>query len=200
MPQLEILHLPNDHTAAGHEGFRTPKALMADNDLALGRIVDAVSKSPRWKDTVIFVLEDDSQSGPDHVDSHRSPALVISAYNRPGTIHRFANTTDVIAAIEDILKLDRMSKFDYFSRSLADVFSESPDSTPYTVIVPQFNMNEMNPKNSAAAQMSEGLDFTKPDRIDDGVFNRILWRIMRGDETFPVVGAKSPVHALEMSR
>ena len=199
MPQLEILHLPNDHTAAGHEGFRTPKALMADNDLALGRIVETLSNSPFWKDTVIFVLEDDSQSGPDHVDSHRSPAIVISAYNRPGTIHRFANTTDVIAAIEDILKLDRMSKFDYFSRSLADLFSESPDSTPYTAIVPQFNMNDMNPKHSAAAQMSEGLDFTKPDRIDDNVFNRILWRIMRGDEAFPIVGTRSPVHTLVTS-
>ena len=200
MPQLEILHLPNDHTAGGSEGFRTPKALMADNDLALGRIVETLSNSPFWKDTVVFVLEDDSQSGPDHVDSHRSPALIISAYNHAGTIHRFANTTDVIAAIEDILNLDRMSKFDYFSRSLADVFSDAPDLTPYTATVPQADMNEMNPKHSAAEQMSEGLDFSKPDRIDDSVFNRILWRIMKGEEAFPVVGAKSPVHALQMSR
>jgi DNA-binding beta-propeller fold protein YncE len=200
MPQLEILHLPNDHTAGGHEGFRSPKALMADNDLALGRIIEAVSKSPFWKDTVVFVLEDDSQSGPDHVDSHRSPAFVISAYNRPGTVHRFANTTDVIAAIEDILSLDRMSKFDYFSRSLADVFSETPNLTPYTAVQPQQDMNEMNPKHSAAAQMSEGLDFSKPDRIDDAQFNRILWRVIKGDETFPVVSAKSPVQMLLMSR
>ena len=200
MPQLEILHLPNDHTAGGHDGFHTPKALMADNDLALGRIVEALSKSPFWRDTVMFVLEDDSQAGPDHVDSHRSPALIISAYNHPGTIHRFANTTDVIAAMEDILKLDRMSKFDYFSRSLADVFSDTPDFTPYTAVTPQQDMNEMNPKNSAAGEMSKALDFSKPDRIDDDVFNRILWRMMKGDETFPVVGAKSPLHALQMSR
>ncbi len=200
MPQLEILHLPNDHTAGGRDGFRTPKALMADNDLALGRIIEALSNSPFWKDTVVFVLEDDSQSGPDHVDSHRSPAFVISAYNRPGTIHRFANTTDVIAAIEDILNLDRMSKFDYFSRSLADVFSNTPDLTPYTPITPQQDMNEMNAKNSAAGEMSKGLDFSKPDRIDDDVFNRILWRMVKGDEAFPVVGAKSPMHTLVMSR
>jgi DNA-binding beta-propeller fold protein YncE len=200
MPQLEILHLPNDHTAGGHAGFHTPKALMADNDLALGRIVEALSKSPFWKDTVMFVLEDDSQAGPDHVDSHRSPALIISAYNRGGTIHRFANTTDVIAAMEDILKLDRMSKFDYFSRSLADVFSDSPDLTPYSALTPQHDMNEMNPKQTAAAQMSEGLDFSKPDRIEDDLFNRILWRMMKGDEAFPVVGTKSPMHALVMSR
>jgi len=200
LPQLEILHLPNDHTAGGHAGSHTPKALMADNDLALGRIIEAVSKSPFWKDTVVFVLEDDSQNGPDHVDSHRSPALIISAYNHAGTVHRFANTTDVIAAMEDILNLDRMSKFDYFSRSLADVFSDTPDLAPYTVLTPQQDINEMNPKNGAAGEMSKALDFSKPDRIDDDVFNRILWRMMKGDETFPVVGAKSPLHTLQMSR
>ncbi|HEY6931631.1 MAG TPA: bifunctional YncE family protein/alkaline phosphatase family protein, partial [Thermoanaerobaculia bacterium] len=136
MPALEILHLPSDHFAGGKPGFHTPRAFMADNDLALGRIVEALSNSPYWKDTVIFVLEDDSQDGADHVDSHRSPMLVISAYNRPGTIHRFANTTDVVAAIEDILKLGRLSKFDYFSRSLADVFVGTPDPTPYTALIP----------------------------------------------------------------
>jgi DNA-binding beta-propeller fold protein YncE len=200
MPQLEILHLPNDHTAGGHAGSHTPKALMADNDLALGRIIAALSKSPFWKDTVVFVLEDDSQAGPDHVDSHRSPALIISAYNHSGTIHRFANTTDAIAAIEDILQLDRMSKFDYFSRSLADVFSDTADMTPYTPLTPEQDMNEMNPKNSAAGEMSKGLDFSKPDRIDDALFNRILWRMIKGDEAFPLVGAKSAMHALVMSR
>ena len=105
---------------------------MGIDDLALGRIVEALSKSPFWKDTVIFVLEDDSQSGPDHVDSHRSPFFAISAYNHPGTIHRFANTTDVIAAIEDILGLDRLSKFDYFSRPLTDIFAPTPDLSPQT--------------------------------------------------------------------
>ena len=200
MPQFEILHLPNDHTAGGQSGFHTPRALMADNDLALGRIIEALSNSPFWRDTVVFVLEDDSQNGPDHVDAHRSPVLVISPYNRPGTIHRFANTTDVVAAIEDILGLDRLSKFDYFSRSLADVFSETSDFSPFSAVVPQVDMNEMNPAQNAAARMSEGLDFSAPDRVNDAVFNRILWRIMEGEKPFPVVGAKAPVHALEMSR
>ncbi len=200
MPQLEILHLPNDHTAGGKAGFRTPKALMADNDLALGRIIEALSSSPFWRDTVVFVLEDDSQSGPDHVDSHRSPFLVISAYNRPGTIHRFANTTDVLAAIEDILGLDRLSKFDYFSRPLSDVFSETPDLSPFTAVVPQVDMNEMNAPKGVAARMSEGLDFSAPDRVSDALFNRILWRLMKGDESFPVVKAAAPVHTFTRSR
>ena len=200
MPTLQIVQLPNDHTAGGAKGFRTPKALVADNDLALGRIVEAVSKSQFWRDTVIFVLEDDSQNGPDHVDSHRSPFLVISAYNRVGTIHRFANTTDVVAAIEDILGLDRLSKYDYFSRSLADVFSETPDFSPWTAVVPQVDLKEMNAAKGEAARMSEGLDLRAADRVNDAVFNRILWRIVKGDDPFPAVRLAAPVHALAMSR
>jgi hypothetical protein len=199
MPQLEIMHLPNDHTAGGHAGFRTPKALMADNDLALGRIVEAVSHSPFWRDTVIFVLEDDSQAGPDHVDSHRSPFLVISAYNRPGTIHRFANTTDVVAAIEDILGLDRLSKFDYFSRSLADVFSDTPDLGAYDAITPKFDMNEMNAPETAAAKASARIDLKDADRVPDDQFNRILWSMMKGGEQFPTAKTMSPMHAMAAS-
>jgi DNA-binding beta-propeller fold protein YncE len=200
LPQLEVLHLPSDHTAGGRAGFRTPRAFMADNDLALGRIVETLSKSPYWRDTVMFVLEDDSQAGPDHVDSHRSPFLVVSAYNRPETIHRFANTTDVVAAIEDILGLDRMSKFDYFSRSLANVFAEKPDLTPYAAVVPQVDMEERNPAKSAAAAMSEGLDFSAPDRVNDAVFNNILWLMLKGNDSSPALHAKSPLHELELSR
>jgi len=199
LPQLEILHLPNDHTAGGKAGFRTPRAMVADNDLALGRIVEAVTKSPYWRDTVIFVLEDDSQNGPDHVDSHRSPVLVISAYNQAGTNHRFANTTDVVAAIEDILGLDRMSKYDYFSRSLADVFSETPDFSPWTAQGARVDLQEMNVGQGEEARRSEGLDFSAADRVDDDVFNRILWRMVKGAEEFPVVKAAAPVHALAMS-
>src|SRR5207244_6397515 len=100
--------------------------------------------------TVDFSLENDSPSAPDHLDAHRSPFLVISAYNRPGTIHRFANTTDVLAAIEDILGLDRLSQFDYFSRPLSDVFSETPDLSPFTSFAPQVDMNEMNASQEVA--------------------------------------------------
>lgn len=200
MPKLEVMHLPNDHTAGGREGFRTPTALMADNDLALGRIVQALSKSPFWKDTVIFVLEDDSQSGPDHIDSHRSCFFAISAYNRPGTIHRFVNTTDVVAAIEDILGLDRLSKFDYFSRSLSDIFAEKADFSPWTSVVPHVDMNETNPPATAAAKASAALDFSAPDRVDDGTFNRILWSMLKGSEPLPVTETKAPLHAYRVGR
>jgi hypothetical protein len=199
MPQLELLWLPMDHLTAARPGKCTPFACMADNDLALGRIVQALSRSPYWKDTVIFVVEDDAQAGPDHVDSHRAPFYAISAYSRPATVHRFINTTDVIAAIEDILGMGRLSKFDYFSRSLAEVFASTPDLKPFDAITPKQDLNEKNPRNTAAAQMSEGLDLSAPDRVDDRVYNTILWLMLKGDAPQPVVRNRAPLHALEAS-
>jgi DNA-binding beta-propeller fold protein YncE len=200
MPQLEVMHLPMDHLTAGRPGKCTPRACMADNDLALGRIVQALSHSPYWKDTVIFVVEDDAQAGPDHTDSHRAPFYAMSAYSRPGTVHRFVNTTDVVAAIEDILKMGRLSKFDYFSRSLADVFAPTADLTPYDPIVPTQDLNEKNPQNTAAARMSEGLDLSAPDRVDDQVYNRILWLMLKGDAPPPVAPTHAALHALQSSK
>jgi hypothetical protein len=126
--------------------------------------------------------------------------FAISAYNHPGTIHRFINTTDVVAAIEDILGLSRLSKYDYFSRALADIFAGTPDMSPWTAIVPQFNMHEMNLSTTAAARMSEGLDFSGPDRVDDAVFNNILWNMLKGPEPFPVAQAKAPLHLFQAGR
>jgi len=200
MPALELVYLPNDHTAGGRAGLGTPTAYMADNDLALGRMVEALSHSPYWKDTVMFVLEDDSQAGPDHVDSHRGPLLVISAYNRPGTIHRFANTTDVLGAIEDILKLGRLSKYDHFSRSLAGVFASTPDLQPYTAITPEASLDEKNPEKTKASELSKHLDLSAPDRIDDALFNQILWAMLKPDQPMPRTESKAEVHLLEIAR
>jgi hypothetical protein len=199
MPGLEILHLPNDHNAAGRVGYHTPRAFMADNDLALGRIVDALSRSPFWRETVVFVLEDDAQMGQDHVDSHRSVLLVISPYNRPGTYHRFVNTVDVVAAIEDILHLGRLSKYDYFSRPLTDVFASTPDLSPYTAVPAQADLNEMNAVRTAAARRSAGLDFRAPDRVDDALFNDILWQMIKGPQAPPTILVRAPLHTLQVS-
>jgi YVTN family beta-propeller protein len=200
MPGLEILHLPNDHLAAGSAGFHTPKALMADNDLALGRIVEALSRSPFWRETVVFVLEDDAQAGPDHVDTHRSVLFVISPYNHPGTYHRFINTVDVVAAIEDILHLGRLSKYDYFSRPLTDVFAHTPDLSSYAAVPAQVDLNEMNAPRTAAARLSSGLDFTAADRVNDAVFNRILWQMIKGPQAPPAIAIKAPLHALQVTQ
>ncbi len=181
LPALEIVRLPNDHTSGAAAGMPTPRAAMADNDLALGRIVQAVSHSPYWKNTVIFVLEDDAQNGPDHVDSHRSPMEVISAYNRPGTIHRWTNTTDVLRTIEEILGLKSMSQFDYYGRPLRHIWASTPDFTPYTALTPATSLDALNPSTGRGARESRRLDLKVEDMSNMALFNHILWRQMKGD-------------------
>ncbi len=188
MPALEIMRLPNDHTSGARAGSPTPQAYLADNDLALGRIVEALSTSPFWKNTVMFVLEDDAQDGPDHVDSHRSPLLVISAYNHGGVIHRFTNTTDVLATIDAILHLGAMSQFDYYGRPLTEIFAATPDTAPYTALTPSVPLDQKNPPRTALARLSRGLDLSQEDRANEALFNRILWREIKGPER-PYPGA-----------
>jgi hypothetical protein len=110
------------------------------------------------------------------------------------------NTTDVIAAIEDILGMGRLSKFDYFSRSMADIFAPAADLTPYDPIVPTQDLDEKNPQNTAAARMSERLDLSEPDRVDDQLYNRILWLMLKGDVPSPVAPSHAALHVLESSK
>ena len=180
MPALSILWLPNDHTAGARAGLPTPRAYAADNDLALGRVIEALSRSRYWASTVVFVLEDDSQDGPDHVDSHRSPLLVISAYSRPGVYHRFANTADVLATIDRILNLGAMSKFDRFGRSLGECFSTTPDTAAYRALIPDVPPGETNADSTRAARLSRHLDLSREDRADFTALNRVLWLAIKG--------------------
>ena len=181
-PELSIIWLPNDHTSGARAGAPTPRAYVANNDLALGRMIEALSRSRYWRNTVVFVLEDDAQDGPDHVDSHRSPLLVISAYNRPGVHRRFANTTDVLATIDAILHLGAMSKFDRFGRPLTDVFASTPDTAAYSALVPGVSMTEVNTDSTRAARLSRGLDLRREDLADEALFNHILWMAIKGPQ------------------
>ena len=181
MPALEIVRLPNDHTSGARAGAPTPRAFMADNDLALGRMIEALSRSPFWKSTAVFVLEDDAQNGPDHVDSHRSPMLVISPWVKAGVVHRFINTTDVLRTIEELLGLESLSQFDWFGRPLREIWSEEPDLAPYVVLVPAVPLGEKNPPATRGARESASLDLRYEDRVDEDTFNRILWRAVKGD-------------------
>lgn len=189
MPALEIVRLPNDHTTGARAGTPTPRAIFADNDLALGRMVEALSRSPFWRNTVMFVLEDDAQNGPDHVDSHRSPLLVISAWNRPGTVHRFANTTDVIRTMEEILGLQSLSHFDGFGRPLREIWAAEPDLAPYAAVTPVQPLDERNPPNTPAARASARLDLRQEDVADEDLFNRVLWEAIKGPGA-PYPGAR----------
>jgi DNA-binding beta-propeller fold protein YncE len=197
MPKLEIVRLPNDHTAGMRAGDKTPRAFFADNDLALGRMIEALSRSPFWKNTVVFVLEDDAQAGPDHVSSHRSPMLTISAYNRGGVFHRFANTTDVIATIEGVLGLGNLSQFDHYGRPLAEIWSAVPNLSPYVALTPSTPLDERNPKSGALAEASKKLALSKEDEADEQLFNRILWEAIKGNKNYP--GPKR-VSSLDLQR
>ncbi|MEP7002586.1 MAG: alkaline phosphatase family protein, partial [bacterium] len=185
MPAMEIIRLPNDHTSALRAGTPTPRAMVADNDLALGRMIEALSKSQFWKSTVVFVLEDDAQNGPDHVDSHRSPMLVISPYVRIGVVHRFTNTTDVLRTMEELLALDALSQFDYFGRPLRDIWSATPEDRPFAAVTPSVSLTEKNPANTTGARESSLLDLRIEDVANEDLFNRILWRSARPNVPYP---------------
>ena len=181
MPALEVVRLPNDHTSGATAGRPTPRAYAADNDLALGRMIEALSRSPFWASTVVFVLEDDAQNGPDHVDSHRSGMLAISPWVRAGVAHRFTNTTDVLRTMEELLGLDALSQFDHHGRPLRDIWSGTPDLRPWTALVPDVSLDERNPSAGRGARESRGLDLRREDQADEALFNRILWRAAKGD-------------------
>ena len=198
MPKLIVMRLPNDHTAGARANAPTPLAYMADNDLALGRVVETISRSPFWRSTAIFVVEDDAQNGPDHVDSHRTPFFLISPWARPGVHHRFTNTTDVVATMEEILGLGSLSQFDYYGRPLRDVWTESPDIAPYRALVPAVPLDRRNPAQGRGARESERLDLAFEDIAEEDLFNQILWRAIKG-ESVPYPGP-TRMSALEWKR
>ena len=193
LPALTVLWLPNDHTAGARAQSPTPRAYLAINDLALGHIVEAVSRSPYWKSTVLIVVEDDAQDGPDHVDSHRSPLLVISAYSKRGVHHSFTNTTDVVATIGRILHLGTLSQFDRFGRPLSYAFSAEPDTSPYAALASRFPLTEVNSDTTMASRLSRRLDFSQEDRANPALFNRVLWLAVKGSLP-PVASAAAEPH------
>jgi DNA-binding beta-propeller fold protein YncE len=186
LAQLTVMVLPNDHTWGTAPGKLTPYASMADNDLALGRIVEAVSKSRFWPHTAIFVLEDDAQNGPDHVDSHRSPAYVLSPWTRGGKVDsHFYNTTSMLRTIEALLKLPPLTHYDATSRPMLTAFNAKPDLRPYEVEDARVPLDTKNPPRSATAARSNALDLSAPDRIDDAEMNEILWQALRNGPAPP---------------
>lgn len=183
MPNLMILRLGNDHTNGTTPNKLAPLALFADNDYALGMIVDGVSHSKFWASTAIFVTEDDAQNGPDHVDSHRSPMLAISPYTRRGAIDSsMYNQSSVLRTMELILGMRPLTHYDAGARPLIAAFSSTPNAAPYTVEQPRISLTEKNPARSATAARSAAMDFDDADEIDDDELNDILWIAIKGTE------------------
>ncbi|MCL4794451.1 MAG: bifunctional YncE family protein/alkaline phosphatase family protein [Bryobacteraceae bacterium] len=179
-----LIRLGNDHTEGARAGRPTPEAHVADNDWALGMIVEGISKSKFWPQTAIFVLEDDAQNGPDHVDSHRSPAFVISPYSRrPGVVDStFYNTTSMLRTMEILLGLAPMTVFDASARPMTSAFVDMPDARPYVAEKARIDIDQRNPGGTLAASLSEPLDFSDADTIDDHLMNEILWLAVKKTE------------------
>ena len=187
MPALTVLRFPNDHTTGIKKGFPTPQFMVADNDYAVGRLVEAISSSAYWKDTAIFIVEDDAQSGPDHVDSHRSVGLAISAYNKPGAlIHKFHSTVSMIRTIELLLGIAPMNQLDASAIPM-DIFQDKPDLTPYKAVLPTIaadNFMGGKPKDKATAEWmkrTQQQDFAHADLADPQALNAIIWFACTGN-------------------
>jgi len=186
LPRLNIIHLPNDHTVGTRPGSATPRAMVADNDLALGRLVEAVSKSHFWASSVVFVLEDDAQDGPDHVDAHRSLLYVISPYTHRQAVehHRFS-TVSALKTIEKILGLRNMTIFDEQAVPLFQVFERLPDLEAYVHLDARIPLDEKNPSDAPGARESSQWDFSRPDRVPELALNRVIWQSVHGAGSVP---------------
>jgi len=192
LASFALVRLPNDHTAGTKIGSPTPNACVADNDLAVGRVVEAISNSPYWDDTAIFVLEDDAQNGADHVDAHRSIALVVSKYSprspQPIVDHNFYTTVDMIHTMETLLGLPPMNNNDAHAAVMAPLFTGAGDQPAFKA---EYRNREngliyqANAKSAPGAKESAALDFSVADAADTEKLNAILWRAAKGDIAMP---------------
>ena len=187
LPNLSIIRFSNDHTAGLHKGTPTPQFYVAENDYAIGKLVEEVSKSEYWKDTAIFIVEDDAQDGPDHVDAHRSPAFVISAYNREGAlVHDFHNTVSLIRTLELCLNLPPMNFLDAHAAPI-DIFTNNANLTPFQAQMPDVALDNLFPPEKPSTAMlrymklTDKQDLKHPDMANPRELNEIIWFSVRGN-------------------
>jgi len=193
LPSFVLLYLPDDHTGGTRPNLPRPAASVADNDLALGRVVDAVSHSAYWDDTAIFVLEDDAQDGADHVDAHRSIAFVVSKYSpgssrQPYVEHRFYTTVNMVHTMETLLGLPPMNQNDAYAPLMSQLFSGAGDQPAYKVDYRnQKNglIYETNKREAPGSKISSKMDFSRPDANKASRLNRVLWRDQKGSAPMP---------------
>jgi YVTN family beta-propeller protein len=183
LPRFTVMSLGEDHTTGTRPGTFTPRACVASNDVALGKIVEAVSHSKYWPEMAIFVIEDDAQNGPDHVDAHRTVGLVISPYTKRKYLDSTQySTVSMIRTMELILGLVPLSQFDAAARPMFASFTEKPNMSPYITEPPQIDLNQVNAPTAYGAERSMKMDFEEYDKIDDFELNEILWRSIKGKD------------------
>jgi hypothetical protein len=193
LPPFVLLYLPDDHTNGTAPGKPRPAASVADNDLAVGRVVEAVSHSPYWDDTAIFVIEDDAQDGADHVDAHRSTALEISKYSpgspqQPFVDSRFYTTVNMMHTMETLLGLPPMNQNDAYAPVMVPLLSGPGDQPPFTADVSNRDnglIYQTNPVKGQGAAESARMNFSRPDAINTALLNLVLWRDRKGDVPMP---------------
>ena len=184
MPTLQVISLPGDHTLGTRPGHPTPTAMVAENDLVLGKMTDDISHSRFWKDTAIFVIEDDPQSGPDHVDCHRTTSFVLSPYVRRGFVdHQMYSSVSLLNTIEGILGLPPMTQYDGVATPLWALFQATPDPTPFTFLPARVDLEEKNTMQSYGAAESMKMPLDAADEADDADLNRIIWKSVRGSDS-----------------
>jgi YVTN family beta-propeller protein len=184
VPRFNSLRFINDHTEGSSVGRPTPFAHVADNDWACGLFVEYLSKSTIWKETAIFIVEDDAQNGPDHVDAHRTTAYVAGGFVRRKLVdHTMYSTSSMLRTIELILGLPPMSQYDAAAEPMWRCFTATPDFTAFQSVAANIDLNEKNTKNTPGARLSETLDFSKEDRIPDLVFSEVIWKAVKGEES-----------------
>ena len=184
IPRLSIIGLGGDHTSGAAPGARTPAAMVADNDWALGKIIEHISHSSIWKEAVVFVIEDDAQNGPDHVDAHRSIALVASPYTKRQHYERtMYSTASVVRSIELILGLKPMSQYDAAATSLYACFDKKPNLQAYNAAPYRISLNQINPSRGKLSQLSRNLPLQKMDQVPDLLFSEIVWKAVKGEHS-----------------
>ncbi|MCI1720420.1 MAG: bifunctional YncE family protein/alkaline phosphatase family protein [Bacteroidales bacterium] len=189
VPHFQIVRVPNDHTMGMRIGQRTPFAFAADNDLAVGMIIDHLSHSPIWKESVVFIVEDDAQNGADHVDAHRSPCYIAGGFVKRGFVdHTPYTTTSVLRTMELILGLPPMTQYDASARSMWRCFSPTADTTAFHFLPANINLDDRNVKKDKWQAMCEKYNFNKEDAVPDVEFNQMLWHAIKGDGTpYPAI-------------
>ncbi len=184
VPRFNSMRLINDHTEGLRKGRPTPFAHVADNDLAVGMFIEYLSASAIWKESVVFIVEDDAQNGPDHVDAHRTTAYVAGGYVKRKLVdHTLYSTSSMLRTIELILGLPPMSQYDAAAEPMWRCFTANPDLNQFVSVPARVDLNEVNTSNTASARLSETFDFTKEDNIPDLLFSQVIWKAVKGEDS-----------------
>jgi YVTN family beta-propeller protein len=201
VPQFSTLRISDDHTSGQKIGEYSPIAAVADNDLAVGRIIEHLSQSPIWKESVVFILEDDAQAGPDHVDAHRSPAYVVGPYvKRNAVVHGMYSTSGMLRTIELILGLSPMSQYDAGALPMYDCFTSKPDFTPYKKIDAQVDIDARNVAVNQSSKRSESFNLANEDKVPDRDMNEVIWKAIKGENAVMPAPKRSAFVILEQKK